>query len=361
MVRRSERSGGYPASTANESGDEADTGNFDNDGEDLDEEQEVTRCLCGQDELRELAVLPSVSETLEKEYGIKIDHGLFIQCDKCSVWQHGYCVGLFTNDDVPDKYWCELCKPDLHLNVSTDDTPRTLYKPVNEKRKKLMPKERTRPRRDPKATRKDRRLFEDTYEEQLQKALRDSAKEAQPNRSNDEEDKKSSRSLKDESLDEKPNATDTVVETEQSAEENDALQHESSGSSSKKMKRPKSRTKTTRNKVTKPPTQKSKDTSTQLSRDELINQASKPRYVGEKSSIFELRKRTSAILEWLGRSQVELGEEKMSKIELFNYKENASSEENRKVIQNFNENLKLMEQLTESILAWEQKFGKFAP
>ena len=41
-----------------------------------------------------------------------------------------------------------------------------------------------------------------------------------------------------------------------------------------------------------------------------IKQPSKPRYVNDKSSIFELRKRTIAILEWLGRSQVELQEEK---------------------------------------------------
>jgi len=34
------------------------------------------------------------------------------QCDKCSVWQHGPCVGLYA--EFPGDYFCEKCRPDLH-------------------------------------------------------------------------------------------------------------------------------------------------------------------------------------------------------------------------------------------------------
>ena len=107
-------------------------------------------------------------------------------------------------------------------------------------------------------------------------------------------------------------------------------------------------------------------------KEELIQQPSKPRYVNDKSSIFELRKRTIAILEWLGRSQVELQEEKQQKLELFSFisddeKEGSlnSSKENANadalaLKETFDENLLLMEQLTERILAWQDTFGKYA-
>lgn len=83
------------------------------DEEEAEEEEEEgeTRCICGDldppDEL-----------------------GLFIQCEQCGVWQHGYCVGI-TNDDTPDKYWCEQCRPDLHRLYVTDlGENRSIYKPV---------------------------------------------------------------------------------------------------------------------------------------------------------------------------------------------------------------------------------------
>ncbi|GEQ71641.1 hypothetical protein JCM33374_g5327 [Metschnikowia sp. JCM 33374] len=212
----------------------------------IDEQGEVTRCVCGNDEIA--SVNSSLQQLLLREYNIKIDTGLFIQCDKCSVWQHGYCVGLFIDKDVPDKYWCEECKPGLHMFVtdSEDQSRRTLYRPVNDEREHLLqyslgdastgenpPSDdapgvslaaenktdskpdtkaekpdtkaekpdkatRSRARRSPNAsstdmgpapkdvdgpnssnrqTRKDRRHGEDTFDEQLQRALRESAAE----------------------------------------------------------------------------------------------------------------------------------------------------------------------------------------
>ncbi|KAK4684857.1 hypothetical protein P7C73_g5306, partial [Tremellales sp. Uapishka_1] len=57
---------------------------------------------------------------------------LMIQCDKCFVWQHGPCTGIYDDDEAPDgesrrlarraipdddpiEYFCEQCKPELHL------------------------------------------------------------------------------------------------------------------------------------------------------------------------------------------------------------------------------------------------------
>ncbi|KAK4991635.1 Histone deacetylase complex subunit [Elasticomyces elasticus] len=35
--------------------------------------------------------------------------GFFIQCDSCSVWQHGGCVGIVDESSAPDTYFCEIC------------------------------------------------------------------------------------------------------------------------------------------------------------------------------------------------------------------------------------------------------------
>ncbi|GMF76855.1 unnamed protein product [[Candida] boidinii] len=68
--------------------------------------EEITRCICGQDEL----IIPSNTDPIFKY----VDVGFFIQCEVCSVWQHGFCVGISDEDHSPDKYWCEQCKPNLH-------------------------------------------------------------------------------------------------------------------------------------------------------------------------------------------------------------------------------------------------------
>lgn len=33
-----------------------------------------------------------------------------IQCDICLCWQHGYCLGLDEEDQVPEKYICQICR-----------------------------------------------------------------------------------------------------------------------------------------------------------------------------------------------------------------------------------------------------------
>lgn len=75
-----------------------------------DEVEEVTRCICGNTDLQ-------VEGNLE-------DNGLFVQCDNCLVWQHGYCVGLLTDSQMPETYHCELCRPDLHRVIQRARRPR---------------------------------------------------------------------------------------------------------------------------------------------------------------------------------------------------------------------------------------------
>lgn len=102
-------------------------------GDELKEEDanggEITRCVCKSEEL----VIPPDSGS---EFD-NVDTGFFIQCDKCSVWQHGYCVGIQGEANAPDKYWCEKCRPDLHyLFIDGYGIQRSHYNPDGYKRPK---------------------------------------------------------------------------------------------------------------------------------------------------------------------------------------------------------------------------------
>jgi len=59
------------------------------------------RCPCGSED-----TLP------QSKFGMED----WIGCDNCEVWQHSLCVGLIEElkQDMPDKYFCEECKPNLH-------------------------------------------------------------------------------------------------------------------------------------------------------------------------------------------------------------------------------------------------------
>ncbi|CAG99888.1 Cti6p [Kluyveromyces lactis] len=81
------------------------------------EDEGETRCICGKIEPPD-------------------DSGLYIQCEQCHVWQHGYCVGI-SEEETPDKYWCEQCKPELHSLYTTDlGEKRSIYKPIQQRRRK---------------------------------------------------------------------------------------------------------------------------------------------------------------------------------------------------------------------------------
>ncbi|CAI4227924.1 unnamed protein product [Auanema sp. JU1783] len=42
-----------------------------------------------------------------------LDHGLglCVCCDRCNMWQHAPCYGFSTDEEIPDKWLCEICKP----------------------------------------------------------------------------------------------------------------------------------------------------------------------------------------------------------------------------------------------------------
>lgn len=330
----------------------------------IDEQEEVTRCVCGNDELA--AIDASLVTLLQTEYHLKVDTGLFIQCEKCLVWQHGYCVGLFASEDVPDKYWCEECKPDLHRMVqgASGVVRRTLYRSVNDNRKALVESSmgeplvlekttengsgsefkplRLRSRRSPAETspedagrdsdtsalattrqaRKERRHGDLQFDKQLQKAIRESSRGSKKGGDEDGTDKRTP---------------------------SEELEHDESERDVKKEGRSKPRARP----KPKPAKPRVPAKDEEVSKDELLSQLSRPRFVNEKLTIYELRKRTGAILEWLGRTQMELEEERDAK--------RRHTSDTAILVPLYDDNLRLMENLTEKILSWEQRFGKYAP
>ncbi len=92
--------------------------------DEIAEENEVTRCVCGQLEYpgppdvraakAAAAAAAAAAAHVAAEVQAEESGSLFIQCDVCKVWQHGGCVGIMDEATSPDDYFCELCKPELH-------------------------------------------------------------------------------------------------------------------------------------------------------------------------------------------------------------------------------------------------------
>ncbi|KAG0684506.1 hypothetical protein C6P40_002711 [Pichia californica] len=90
--------------------------------DEINEVEEVTRCICGSDDLY-------MPKNNHGEFD-NVDPGFFIQCETCSVWQHGYCVGIKDEENAPEKYWCEKCKPENHtLFIDKFGIRRSKYDP----------------------------------------------------------------------------------------------------------------------------------------------------------------------------------------------------------------------------------------
>ncbi|WAR60872.1 hypothetical protein PtB15_13B118 [Puccinia triticina] len=83
-----------------------------------EDDANITRCVCGEDSQSSsssskcfdlLSFVPLETRRLADEEANDV---IMFQCDKCSVWQHGPCVGLYA--EFPGDYFCEKCRPDLH-------------------------------------------------------------------------------------------------------------------------------------------------------------------------------------------------------------------------------------------------------
>jgi len=85
--RRSSHSNPSPSSSPPSSSDDASA--------------EITRCVCGSQEY------PFPESDVP-------DAGFMICCERCNVWQHGPCVGVMSEREAPEVYFCEECRPDLH-------------------------------------------------------------------------------------------------------------------------------------------------------------------------------------------------------------------------------------------------------
>ena len=86
-------------------------------------EEEVTRCICGNQEypgLPDPDHVKIVSKDGSDPAAFAEDTtGWFIQCDICKVWQHGGCVGIMDEATSPEEYFCEQCRKGLHKITTT--------------------------------------------------------------------------------------------------------------------------------------------------------------------------------------------------------------------------------------------------
>jgi hypothetical protein len=88
------------------------------DAQEEEEEQGITRCVCGSTGAfgHLLVILLLGLITLSED---DPDAGEFmVQCETCTAWQHGLCMGYESEDQLPnDAYHCEQCRPDLHHDL----------------------------------------------------------------------------------------------------------------------------------------------------------------------------------------------------------------------------------------------------
>ncbi|TQN75201.1 putative histone deacetylase complex subunit cti6, partial [Colletotrichum shisoi] len=109
--------------------------------DDVQEDDESVRCVCGFDEYP--GPPPFEEDSKQGKHNPEADFfasielsdevsGLFVQCDVCKVWQHGACVGIFTEESSPDEYFCEKCRKDLHkIHAATNGQRYSNYLPLN--------------------------------------------------------------------------------------------------------------------------------------------------------------------------------------------------------------------------------------
>ncbi|TEA13455.1 putative histone deacetylase complex subunit cti6 [Colletotrichum sidae] len=109
--------------------------------DDIQEDDESVRCVCGFDEYPGPPPFEDDSKVgkhnPEADFFASIElsdevSGLFVQCDVCKVWQHGACVGIFTEESSPDEYFCEKCRKDLHkIHAASNGQRYSNYLPLN--------------------------------------------------------------------------------------------------------------------------------------------------------------------------------------------------------------------------------------
>ncbi|ODV88233.1 hypothetical protein CANARDRAFT_183242, partial [[Candida] arabinofermentans NRRL YB-2248] len=358
--------------------------------------EEVTRCTCNNDEL---IIPPNAGSEFDD-----IDTGFFIQCETCSVWQHGYCVGIRDEENAPEKYWCEQCKPELHdLFVDKYGFTRSRYNPHVEatrrnkrKRPTAVSKDTTHTFATPSSTAgahsaspstparedlKRERLLEEherrkrtrgtlnsrdaEYELMLKKALEESAKESgvQPEElvvsSSNESAARETRSARSK----KPS-----IKEENSGESDSNTTATSVGTQTQKSP-PTSATSSTfdRSIATVPKLDKSK--ARKKSKDNLNE--SKPftaNIPSSRISMNEMRRRVFSIMEFISNVQMELSNDEDFKSQLLASTEQAEDGNDdsldpdaiqlqKTLLACYNGSVLKLDSLTSRLNEWDNKFG----
>lgn len=96
------------------------------DNDEIQEEDEAVRCICGYEEYPGLPPLEDDKKHVVTKDSIDVEPllpsdvnsddlaGFYVQCDVCKVWQHGACVGIMSEEASPDEYFCEECRKEYH-------------------------------------------------------------------------------------------------------------------------------------------------------------------------------------------------------------------------------------------------------
>ncbi|TVY65539.1 putative histone deacetylase complex subunit cti6 [Lachnellula suecica] len=78
-----------------------------------EDNDDSVRCICGFEDYPGPPELDDEENTHGFQDGVD-EAIMFLQCDRCSAWQHGKCVSIMNESQSPDEYFCEECRPDLH-------------------------------------------------------------------------------------------------------------------------------------------------------------------------------------------------------------------------------------------------------
>ncbi|KAI1475790.1 hypothetical protein F4774DRAFT_413562 [Daldinia eschscholtzii] len=112
-------------------------------GDDIQEDDEAVRCICGHDEY---PGPPPFDENSKHDPRDVIDHdrifaievtddmaGFFVQCEFCNTWQHGACVGFAEESNLEDvQYFCERCRKDLHkIYIASNGQKYSIFLPIH--------------------------------------------------------------------------------------------------------------------------------------------------------------------------------------------------------------------------------------
>lgn len=62
--------------------------------------------------------IPGQKELVHCFCGSPDEDGLMIQCELCLCWQHGYCLAIDREENVPDPYVCHFCRYPLRERLS---------------------------------------------------------------------------------------------------------------------------------------------------------------------------------------------------------------------------------------------------